>query len=40
MNETYQGDILSVILFVLSLKPLSHLLENFKGFAYGENPRK
>ena len=40
MKEIYQGDILSVILFVLSLNPLSHLLEHSKGYAYGENPRQ
>jgi hypothetical protein len=30
----YQGDSLSVILFVLALNPLSHLLRPLKGYAY------
>ena len=33
----YQGDSLSVILFVLALNPLSHLLRSTKGYAYGKN---
>ena len=33
----YQGDSLSVILFVLALNPLSHLLRSKKGYAYGKN---
>ena len=35
--EIYQGDSLSVILFVLALNPLSHLLRSTKGYAYGKN---
>ena len=33
----YQGDSLSVILFVISLNPLSHLLRQRKGYPYGKN---
>ena len=33
----YQGDSLSVILFVLALNPLSHLLRATKGYANGKN---
>ena len=33
----YQGDSLSVMLFVISLNPLSHLLCMRKGYAYGKN---
>ena len=33
----YQGDSLSVILFVLALNPLSHLLRSTKGYAYGKS---
>ena len=33
----YQGDSLSVILFILVLTPLSHLLRSTKGYAYGKN---
>ena len=37
ITGTYQGDSLSVILFVLALNPLSHLLRSTKGYAYGKN---
>ena len=33
----YQGDSLSVMLFVLSLNPLSHLLRMRKGYTYSKN---
>ena len=33
----YQGDSLSVIVFVLAFYPLSHLLRSTKGYAYGKN---
>ena len=33
----YQGDSLSVILFVLALNPLSQLLRSTKRYAYGKN---
>ena len=33
----YQGDSLSVMLFVISLNPLSHLLRMRKGYAYDKN---
>ena len=33
----YQGDSLSVIPYVLSLNPLSHLLQSTKGYAYGKH---
>ena len=35
-----KGDSLSVIMFVLSLNPLSHLLKHTKGTAYVENRRQ
>ena len=35
--EIYQGDSLSVILFVLALNPLSNLLRSTKRYAYGKN---
>ena len=37
ITRIYQGDSLSVILFVLALNPLSHLLRSTKGYAYGKN---
>ena len=37
IKETYQGDSLSIMLFVISLNPLSHLLRQRKGYAYGKN---
>ena len=33
----YQGDSLSVVLFVLALNPLSHLLRMRNGYPYGKN---
>ena len=33
----YQSDSLSVMLFVISLSPLSHMLRMRKGYAYGKN---
>ena len=33
----YQGDSLSVMLFVLALNPLSHLLRLRNGYPYGKN---
>ena len=40
MKIIYEGDSLSVILFLLLLNPLSHLLQNTKGYAYGKNRRQ
>ena len=37
ITGVYQGDSLSVILFVLALNPFSHLLRSTKGYAYGKN---
>ena len=37
LTGIYQGDSLSVILFVLGLNPLSHLLRSQKGYAYGKD---
>ena len=37
LKGIYQGGSLSVILFVLSLNPLSHLLQSTKGYAYGKH---
>ena len=34
-NGIFQGDTLSVLLFVLSLNPLSFLLQNLEGYSYG-----
>ena len=39
MKIIYEGDSLSVILFLLLLNPLSHLLQHTKGYAYGKNRR-
>ena len=37
-NETiFQGDTLSVLLFVLCLNPLSFLLQKLKGYSYGKS---
>ena len=37
LKGVYQGDSLSVILFVLSLNPLSYMLQRAKGYAFGKN---
>ena len=36
-NGIFQGDTLSVLLFVLCLNPLSFLLKNLKGYSYGKS---
>ena len=36
-NGIFQGDTLSVLLFVLRLNPLSFLLQNLKGYSYGKS---
>ena len=36
-NCIFQGDTLSVLLFVLCLNPLSFLLKNLKGYSYGKS---
>ena len=33
----YQGDSLPIMLFAISLNPLSHLLRQRKGYTYGKN---
>ena len=35
LKGIFQGDSLSVILFILSVNPLSHLLKQYKGYAAG-----
>ena len=35
LNGIFQGDTLSVLLFVLCLNPLSFLLQNLEGYSYG-----
>ena len=37
IKDIYQGDSLSVMLFVLALNPLSHLLRMRNGYPYGKN---
>ena len=37
LNGIFQGDTLSVLLFVLCLNPLSFLLQKLKGYSYGKN---
>ena len=37
LTDIYQGDSLSVILFVRALNPLSHLLRSQNGYAYGRD---
>ena len=39
-NEIFQGDCISVLLFILSLKPLSYMLGKRKGYNYGNDRRK
>ena len=36
-NGIFQGNALSVLLFVLCLNPLSFLLQNLKGYSYGKS---
>ena len=36
-NGIFQGNTLSVLLFVLCLNPLSFLLQNLKGYSYGKS---
>ena len=36
-NGIFQGDTVSVLLFLLYLKPLSFLLQNLKGYSYGKS---
>ena len=40
LTGIYQGDSLSVILFVLALNPLSHLLRLQKGYAYSKDHKQ
>ena len=35
LKGIFQGDSLSVILFILTVKPLSFMLINIKGYSYG-----
>ena len=37
LNGIFQGDTLSVLLFVLCLNPLSFLLQKLKGYSYGKS---
>ena len=37
LNRIFQGDTLSVLLFVLCLNPLSFLLQKLKGYSYGKS---
>ena len=37
LKNIYQGDSLSVLLFILIINPLSFLLRNLKGYSYGRN---
>ena len=39
-NGIFQGDSISVLLFILSLNPLSYMLGKFKGYNYGNDRRK
>ena len=39
-NGIFQGDSMSVLLFVLPLNPLSYMLGKLKGYAYGNDRRK
>ena len=39
-NGIFQGDSNSVLLFILSLNPLSYMLSKLKGYNYGNNLRK
>ena len=37
LKGLFQGDSLSVLLFILSLNPMSFLLNKLKGYAFGKN---
>ena len=37
LEDIFQGDSLSVLLFILSLNPMSFLLNKLKGYAFGKN---
>ena len=37
MKDIFQGDSLSVLLFILSFNPMSFLLNKLKGYAFGKN---
>ena len=37
MKGIFQADSLSVLLFILSLNPMSFLLKKLKGYAFGKN---
>ena len=39
-NGNFQGDSISVLLFILSLNPLSYILGKLKGYNYGNKRRK
>ena len=39
-NGIFQGDSISVLLFILSLNPLSYMLGKLKGYNYGNDRRK
>ena len=39
-NRIFQGDSISVLLFILSLNPLSYMLGKLKDYNYGNNRRK
>ena len=39
-NGIFQGDSISVLLFILSLNPLSYMLGKLKGYSYGNDRRK
>ena len=39
-NEIFQGDSISVLLFILSLKPLSYMLCKLNGYNYENDRRK
>ena len=40
LNGIFQGDSISVLLFILSLNPLSYMLGKLKSYNYGNNRRK
>ena len=36
-NGIFQGDSISVLIFILSLNPLSYMLGKLKGYSYGND---